>query len=565
MSSTDLNLPENEIIADPAGDGCAEMTIELPVTSACIHVRYPAAPSPIKVGRILRDRYVIQERLATGGMGTVYRALDRYRTSLPPDERFVGIKILHSCAECCERTIADLQQELHCGQGLSHPNIVNVFELDRDDDIVFLTMELLAGESLQALLERMRPTPMRTSQAWSLIRQLGSGLAHAHARGVVHGDLKPRNVFVTDVGELRILDFGAAHAFVDTAAGGLAPPPAQRSSVTLAYASCEQLEGRPAVPSDDLYAFACICYELLTGAHPFATRPANLARDFGVRPARPVDITYKQWKTLQTGLCFHRAGRSINVSDWTRRLLSQIPQGEAAVVPLGSYMPRVQRPLRKSWHGASIICGAFVTLLSCIAVSRIFLSSGDRSPAVAAATAVVEKPASSTLTVDPLLPTPTPSNSTPVEESHRAEATAGPSKAAPAGFLINYKPIKPNAHFVELIVARTGQKSAAVFKWWTEAVTAKQDVDYVHQGAAIQTTSRDKNTARIYVKLMPEAIRKDRAYFFVAVADPAKVGRVTRTAIWLPVHSAASNAMQSRSSIPATANPGDPRIAAAGY
>ena len=174
------------------------------------HCPEPDTAVSISVGRILRDRYVIQERLGSGGGGTVFKALDRYRSSLPDAHQYVALKVLHSGRDCSEETIKELQRELHGIQLLSHRNIVNVFELDRDADVVFFTMEFLDGELLIDLLERLRPSTMQRLQAWQIIRQLGAGLEHAHERGIVHGDLNPRNILVTRDGELRILGFGAA-------------------------------------------------------------------------------------------------------------------------------------------------------------------------------------------------------------------------------------------------------------------------------------------------------------------------------------------------------------------
>ena len=219
----------------------------------------------------------------------MFKALDRFRTTLPDTHQYVALKILHAGGDCSEQTLANLRLEFHCGQILSHRNIVNVYELDRDGDVVFFTMELLDGEPLSNVIERLRPATMRKSQAWQLIQQLGAGLAHAHERGVVHGDLKPRNIFITREGELRILDFGAAIASRRSKSRSEHADHAPNSG-TPAYASCEQLEGRRADPRDDLYALACICYELLAGTHPFESRPATLARDYRRErgtPSRP--------------------------------------------------------------------------------------------------------------------------------------------------------------------------------------------------------------------------------------------------------------------------------------
>ena len=115
----------------------------------------PATSDPIAslaVGQVLRDRYVLQARLETGGKGSVFKAIDRFRTTLPDADQYVALKILHAGSDCSEQTLEKLRLEFHCGQVLSHRNIVNVYELDRDGDVVFFTMELLDGEPLNNVI-----------------------------------------------------------------------------------------------------------------------------------------------------------------------------------------------------------------------------------------------------------------------------------------------------------------------------------------------------------------------------------------------------------------------------
>ena len=282
-------MPAAGIGAKRMSDIVSEQTIDLDPAGSDLRPPISDSTSSLAIGQVLRGRYVLQEHLGAGGKGSVFKALDRFRATLPDAQQYVALKVLNA-GDCSEQTLANLRREFHCGQALSHPNIVNVYELDCDGDVVFFTMELLDGEPLSAVIERFSPKVMRKAQAWQLIQQLGAGLAHAHERGVVHGDLKPRNIFITREGELRILDFGAAHGF---------KPSKSRSehadhvptSGTPAYASCEQLEGRRADPRDDFYALACICYELLAGTHPFGSRPATLARDYRVSLVRPQGLT----------------------------------------------------------------------------------------------------------------------------------------------------------------------------------------------------------------------------------------------------------------------------------
>ena len=124
------------------------------------------AALPVRVGCVIRDRYVLEERLGIGGKGTVFKALDRYRSDLPEEDRYVAIKILHPTAHNRGELVADLRREFYCAQTLSHESIVNVYQLDRDGDLDFFTMELLEGELLSSVLARLHPAAMSRPQAW---------------------------------------------------------------------------------------------------------------------------------------------------------------------------------------------------------------------------------------------------------------------------------------------------------------------------------------------------------------------------------------------------------------
>jgi serine/threonine protein kinase len=182
MRPTESATVPAEPIDRPAFD-VLKATVELktyPDTSRPAPVARHELLSP---GCVLRDRYVIHERLGTGGRGIVFRAQDRYRASLPEAQQYVALKVLHSGPADSDEVINELRRELHCAQLLSHRNIVNVFEMDRDADVVFFTMELLDGALLSDVLERLRPRAMQRAQAWQIIKQLGAGLDHAHERG----------------------------------------------------------------------------------------------------------------------------------------------------------------------------------------------------------------------------------------------------------------------------------------------------------------------------------------------------------------------------------------------
>jgi hypothetical protein len=509
------------------------------------HVDPPRLVDPdsgvsLSVGRVLRERYVIQGRLGTGGKGAVFKALDRYRSALPDAQQHVALKVLHS-GSVSEEMISNLRRELHCGQVLSHRNVVNVFELDRDGDVIFFTMELLEGELLSDLIERMRPAAMQRLQAWQIIRQLGAGLEHAHERGIVHGDLKPRNLFVTCKGELRILDFGAAQSIVRPRLKSGQPDFAP-VSLTPAYASCELLEGRAADPRDDLYALACICYELLTGAHPFARRPATLARDFGVKVTRPRGLTGRQWRTLQAGLSWHRGGRSMSVHAWIQRLTSATAE-QRAITPLREL--KAACSAKPEWQPRATAALLAVLLIAgaCIAQLREN-ASAQKTPeggAVEIAPESVSVPAA-----EPALPSEGASPADTLVVSARAagakdagdgQAQATQAVRPPLMISVDGYEVSSGHRFVEIRVHRNQSQKNPSFAWWTEPASAREDVDYVRQATAIQTFPTDRRSTRLYVKLLPESGRSQRDYFYVAIAQPGRgrsSDKVTRTQIWLP-------------------------------
>ncbi len=493
--------------------------------------------APISVGRVLRERYVIQERLGTGGKGSVFKALDRYRSSLPDAQQHVALKVLHSGGDFSEQIIGDLRRELHCGQLLSHRNIVNVFELDRDADVVFFTMELLDGELLSDLIERMRPAAMQRLQAWQIIRQLGAGLEHAHERGIVHGDLKPRNLLITREGELRILDFGAAQQIVRTHSNS-GQPDFGPLTLTPAYASCELLEGRAADPRDDLFALACICYELLTGEHPFARRPATSARDFGVKAIRPAGLTGRQWRTLQAGLSWHRGGRSMSVHTWIQKLTHDIAE-EGVITPLQEL--KAASTAKPEWQPRAVAAFLAVLLIAGACIAQLRETSVQKAREGGAARAVPESIGA--LALGPALPSEEASPADTLVAGGAKDAVEGGAQASPSvrpptlAISVDGYQISSDHRFVEIRVHRNQLQKPSSFAWWTEPATAREDVDYVHQGKAIQTFPTERRSTRLYVKLLPESGRSQRDYFYVAIAQPGRdrsSHKVTRAQIWLP-------------------------------
>jgi len=283
----------------------------------------PASKEPVvaagthDVGSLLRGRYLLQGLLGRGGTASVFEAIDQSRLNLSGNQR-VAVKLLDHCS-AHPTSLAELSREFQNLQSLTHPNIVRVYDFDRDGDTTFFTMELLRGSLLSNVVEQNNDNALHRPYALSIVRSVGDALVHAHAHGVVHGDISPRNVFITDTGDVRVLDFGASHTF--TPGQWIAHFDADRSPVaTPCFASCQLLMGEAPDTRDDVYAVACVAYYLFTGRHPFQNRTAVEARTLKLKAVRPAGLSNKQWQALRAGLSFEREDRPSNIDEWLQQL-----------------------------------------------------------------------------------------------------------------------------------------------------------------------------------------------------------------------------------------------------
>lgn len=208
-------------------------------------------------GSRLAGRYTLLELVGIGGMGMVYRAEDE-QLGLP-----VAIKILRPELGSDAQWLARFKQELVLARQVSHPNVVRTHDLGNDGDLVFLSMDFIAGRALSELLAESGPLPAR--QAADIARQLAGALEAAHDAGVIHRDLKPSNVLIDAAGRAAISDFGVARSLIGsglTATGSIVG--------TLDYLSPEQARGDEVDRRSDLYALGILLFEMLTGELPFA-------------------------------------------------------------------------------------------------------------------------------------------------------------------------------------------------------------------------------------------------------------------------------------------------------
>jgi serine/threonine protein kinase/tetratricopeptide (TPR) repeat protein len=239
--------------ADPFFDSLADAVLSLSPWDDHEPSRSTGEPDPL-IGTSIRQ-YRIEEELARGGMGVVYRAHD---TSL---NRPVALKFLPHRMTGNEAATDRFLVEARAAAALDHPNVCVVYEIGEDDEgRVFIVMAYYEGETLQQKLGR---GPLPIEEACDYARQITAGLGAAHARGIIHRDIKPGNVIVTPEGVAKVLDFGLAKLLDVTLT-------ATRTTLgTVGYMSPEQAQGEAVDQRTDLWSLGVVLYEMLTGERPF--------------------------------------------------------------------------------------------------------------------------------------------------------------------------------------------------------------------------------------------------------------------------------------------------------
>ena len=560
---------------------------EAPNAPAASAAQAPAKTLP--AGTVLRDRYVIEDLLGRGTRGCVYRALDRERRKLPQSNQHVAVKILRASAMTGPGAQANLRVEFQCAQSMSHPNVVNVYELEQDGPLSFLTMELLEGEPLEALLERHGRQPLPRSAALAIIRDVGAALVHAHERGVVHGNLQPRHIMITVNGEVRVTNFAAARAdYLENA------PEAN------VYASCEALEGQVPDRRDDLYALACISYELLAGHHPFNRLSAAQARGRALVPRRPAQLSNSTWRALRSGLAWRRENRTVGIGWWLSRM--NLSGAVAHLPPLHDLRVARQPARRVPQRYVLLLCGLGVAIAAAAALDRLptprRLANGWQelratqfgnplqrlgdwlSPAPAALPEATQKSATSarhppaatgniqrhartggsgtaTSARDDTAPevaaeiAPVDQPAAAVEVPKSVEAPHAEAAVGNAGGALriaaaptppphieltadNYTvlPGEPAAH---VIVRRRGSLQGDVsFVWSTEGASAQPERDFIASGPRAEQIPAGVSSVTLLVPIVSDGTRTESRVFYVSIGEPgggAELGPNARASV----------------------------------
>lgn len=266
----------------------------------------------------LNNRFDLISVIGAGGMGTVFKAKDLRKIEAQDENPFVAVKVLNSDFKEHPNAFISLQREASRSHLLSHPHIVTVHDFDRDGSIIYMTMELLKGEPLDRYLARQHTNGVNKELAFKFLEQFAEALDYAHKKGIIHCDLKPANIFISDQG-VKILDFGIARLASKSKlsdkfdAGSI-------GALTPEYASLEMLQKKTPEASDDVYAAAIITYKLLTGKHPFDDRPAATALGLFLEPKRISSLSNRQWKAMLKGLAFKREDRTQTIAEFHKGL-----------------------------------------------------------------------------------------------------------------------------------------------------------------------------------------------------------------------------------------------------
>ena len=268
---------------------------------------------------------MLLERLGRDRYGSIYKALDRSLSeALLGVEHHVALQELHPRVAAQPILLERLEQLPRHPQSWSHPNLVKLLEFGRDGAKLFLSTELLEGASLRVVLDDNASEPLAYHEVLGVLRAVGDALNYAHVKGIVHGDVRPENVFVTSSYLVKLL--------------GLLPCSEPRPA---AFFVEDPDNGNRPHPSDDVYGLACLAYELLTGRHPYNGNSPLEALAAGLAPQPVPDLSTLRWQALSRGLALRRERRTASVPEF---LAGIGVTGVETVRPVEEPQPQVPQP-----------------------------------------------------------------------------------------------------------------------------------------------------------------------------------------------------------------------------
>lgn len=532
---------------------------------------------PPAVGQTLSGRYVLKQLQSQRNGVYYFKALDLHRDKFTETERYVGIKLIHLSNDARGGELTRLESEFRKMQQLAHPNILKVFDLDHNGNRHFITTQWLPGIKLSELLLPLGTEVLAKRHTLTLIHSVGSALAHAHAQGIVHGDLHPDHVLLTETGDIKLNGFAFDAAEWQEPAFDSQAVAIVSARNTLAYASCERLAGAGVDERSDIYSLAVLSYQLLAGRHPFNGLLATQARDDRRKPSRVPGLTALQWRALRRALAWTRTKRSSSVRDLLRDLGAQnVTDRLPALAQVQSAARSTEPP---HWRAALWLAACLVLFAAAavIAVRRDpSLVSGNTAKNESPASAVVTPapaavaprtsvkntapppghrefsqtaPTHRAVSETPTMPEPTPVTRAPelstVAESPALAAavpTQVPVPAVHAGagvlsFTEDTYSVGPGEGTARISVKRrSGTHGPISFRWWTVPGSAHVDGDYVPVQPRVEEMAAGQDKATLVVPVVADATRRRTEYFEVQIADPeggAQLGENARATVIL--------------------------------
>lgn len=341
QNQADSHSPETSPNEGPSSESLAEDNDKTVVQDFSTNTSNDSVVDQPKLGDLLSDRYRLVELIGTGGMSYVYKAIDTFAEKAGDSEPYVAVKILSSEFSTHPDAVTIMQREAKKTRLLAHPNIVQIHDFVLDDSLCYIVMEYLQGETLDQIIKRSKPNGLPQNGVLNILKQITSALEFAHQQGILHSDLKPSNIFITQQQRVKIFDFGVSRGLkqkVDEYAVQLHSnePEYEVGGYTPAYASLNMLNQQPHDVKDDIYGLACITYEMFTSKHPYARKPANKAFAEKMNPDKVSKLALFNWKGLVKGLQLEHHQRTESVQqfyqDLTRTLFKPVALAASVLI-----------------------------------------------------------------------------------------------------------------------------------------------------------------------------------------------------------------------------------------
>lgn len=519
------------------------------------------AESQVQVGSLLRERYLLQEEVNVGGMGVVYKALDRQLADSHGNSPSVAIKVLSPKLARNSKALRALQQEATKIRCLTHPHIVRFIDFDRDGDQYFLVMEWLEGRTLASILDSADARNIDRIYAMRIVRQIGEALEYAHRCGIVHADVKPGNVMILPNGDAKLFDFGVAR--VRQAESAATVERDAMSAATPAYASMQVLTGETPAATDDVFSLACLLYRLIAGYRVFGPRNAADASQEGMSPQRPQGFTDKQWSAMRKALSYSRVTRFAAMDEFIDALDEEA--GLVAETPSPQILD-LDVPGHRGWLPIAVTVLMLVVTVGIVMSDQFqswlksFTETGTPEPVAVmpASEPIVAAPEATTATAEPATEpeVKTAGERAGAKQNIQPEAAAAPAafddevmveaalpseaentvKAVPTaaaepidtiGFSADAVRVRESESAVQIDIVRTGSiQLPLTIEYTISGITAAEGVDFFAPDSSVISFAAGQDTVRLLIPLVQDFAAEGDEHFMLRLRETAGISGV---------------------------------------